>query len=113
MPHLLVFGSLRKTSKRGYNYQRLGPQRHIRDVMLEGYTLHDLGPYPAVCVGPDTIKAELHEVDDKTHQRIRAMELGASYAEDTVQIDGTDAYIYTMPKERLARYPKVESGDWA
>jgi gamma-glutamylcyclotransferase (GGCT)/AIG2-like uncharacterized protein YtfP len=113
MPHILCFGSLRQHSSKGYNFERLGLQKYIRDVMLKGYVLHDLGAYPAVCKGAGTVKAELHEVSAATHTRIRKMELSAGYDEAMVPVDNVQAALYIMTPDQLAHYPKVPSGDWA
>lgn len=111
--YLAVFGSLRATSSRGYNLNRCGPQRFIRMLKLEGWTLHSLGAYPAIAPGRGTLVAELHEVDDETFQTVRLMERGAGYSERVLTLDdGIEATIFYMPASQLVGRPKVESGDW-
>jgi len=114
MKHLLVFGSLRKNSKRGYNYQRCGNQEFIKELQLDGFDMYSLGAYPAICKGNGKIKCELHSVDTKTFERINNMELGAGYSALNINLEkNLVATIYTWPEERLKNnYKKVESGDW-
>ena len=109
---ILVFGSLRKLSKRGYNFNRCGPQKYIRSLTLEGYDLFSLGSYPAICRGKGTLHCELHEVDNETYESISNMELGAAYSEGTVDLPEGPATIYLYPSDRLTNRQKVESGDW-
>ncbi len=120
--YLLVFGSLRKTSKRGYNFDRFGKgtQTFITKFELDGYDMYSLSSYPAICPGKGKIVVELHEVQDEAADLIEDMEVGAGYAGVQVKlgekhgiIPGETATIYTWPKERLeGYYPKVKSGDW-
>lgn len=116
--HLLVFGSLRQTSKRGFNFDRFGKgtQRHIKTLTLNGYDMHSLGAYPAICPGDGSIKVELHEVEDGAAERIERMEIGAGYTGIQVPVEHEgqtiQSTIYTWPKDRLVARPKVETGDW-
>jgi len=116
MPKMLVFGSLRKNSSRGYNYDRFGEgsQKYIKDVELDGFEMYDLGAYPTIVEGIGKIKTELHEVTDYAFTRIKSMEAGAGYSEKTITLNDETATIFYMPKEQLSHYnaPKVESGDW-
>lgn len=116
MKYILVFGSLRLNSKRGYNFNRFRGQEYIKDIELKGYEMYSLTNYPAICEGKNNIKCELHSVEDNSAKMIERMELGAGYSPKTVTVDlngeKVDATIYTWPKERLKQYPKVESGNW-
>ena len=112
MKYIIVFGSLRKNSERGYNFNRFGGQRHIKDIVLKGYDMHNLGYYPAITPGSGIIKAELHEIEDAAFESIQRMEKGAGYDETTVEIDGKSATIFTMKPDMLQDYPKVAFGDW-
>jgi gamma-glutamylcyclotransferase (GGCT)/AIG2-like uncharacterized protein YtfP len=112
---IVVFGSLRQNSKRGYNCHRCGEQLFVKPVTLSGYDMFDLGAYPAIAEGEGTIQAELHLVDDKTIARIRSMEAGAGYTEKIIDIDGLPATIFLMSPQILKEYgeiKKYESGDW-
>ncbi len=112
--YLLVFGSLRKNSKRGYNYNRFGEgsQKYIKDVILDGFEMFDLKYYPAICKGQGKIKCELHTVEDQAYTEIYHMEIGAGYSELKLPVEGVEASIFVWPAERLQDKPKVESGDW-
>jgi gamma-glutamylcyclotransferase (GGCT)/AIG2-like uncharacterized protein YtfP len=114
MKHILVFGSLRKHSKRGYNHNRCGEQQFIKQIKLQGFELYDLGDYPTICEGNGEITAELHGVDETTFARIGRMESGAGYQEKIVNIDGVDATIYVWNKAQIEKYklPRIENGDW-
>lgn len=110
MRHLLVFGSLRQNSKRGYNFQRFGGQTYLKDVELDGFEMVNLGAYPAIYKGNGKIKCELHAVEDKSFEYIKRMELGAGYQEQVLK--EYNASIFLMDKEQLENYPRVKSGDW-
>lgn len=115
MINLLVFGSLRKTSTKGYNFNRFGfnTQKYIKNVILNGYEMYNLGSYPAICEGDGKIKCELHEVNTTAFQKILIMENGAGYTEKQIKLeDGTVASIFTMEKEKIKNYPRIKSGDW-
>ena len=114
MKHVLVFGSLRQKSKRGYNFNRFGGQAYVKDVTLNGFEMYDLGAYPTICEGNGQIKCELHTVEDAPFERIQRMEAGAGYTEKTIQVDGVQASIFVWDKKTIERYgvPRVESGDW-
>lgn len=113
MRYLLVFGSLRKNSRRGYNYQRFGGQKYIKDIQLNGFDMVSLGGYPAISEGSGTIKTELHEVEDISYGSIYRMEIGAGYYEKVIKLDDDiKASIFLMDKEKVGKYQKVKSGDW-
>lgn len=113
---LLVFGSLRKNSKRGFNFNRFGGQEYVKDVVLNGFDMYDLGPYPAICEGKGQIKCEMHNVSDTAFAMIRMMERGAGYSEKVIEIDGEKATIFTMTPESMEMYgikgKPMKVGDW-
>lgn len=110
--YLLVFGSLRKNSKRGYNFNRFGGQTFLKEVDLDGFKMVSLGPYPAIYKGEGKIKCELHKVAAQAYKNIYRMELGAGYEELTLDLDNIKASIFVMDKNRLENYPVVKNGDW-
>ena len=113
MRYLLVFGSLRKKSKRGYNFNRFGGQKFLRNVTLDGFEMYSLSSYPAVCRGEGKIKCELHSVEKEAAEYIEGMEIGAGYSPEKIKLkNGIEATIYTWPKERLYLFPRVANGDW-
>lgn len=112
--NMLVFGSLREHSKRGYNFNRFGGQKFVKAVTLNGFEMYSLGGYPTICDGDGTIQAELHIVEDSPFQSIQRMEKGAGYVEKIVNVDGVEATIFVWNKNKIEQYelPRVESGDW-
>lgn len=117
MKYCLMYGSLRRYSKRGYNFNRFsnyGEQIYIKDLTLNGFEMYDLGAYPAICKGNGKIKTELHSVTDEVYMMISYMETNAGYQESFVDLgDGIIASLFTMRKENLVKMKKVNSGDWA
>jgi len=117
MKYILVFGSLRRNSKRGYNFNRFGGQTYLKNVELCGFEMYDLGAYPAICPGKGKIQCELHSIEDGPLEAIRVMEKGAGYKEkELIVVNHTrnvvESSIFYMDKSRLINYPKVETGDW-
>lgn len=115
MNYMLVFGSLRQKSPKGYNFNRFGGQVFIKDVELDGFEMYSLGAYPAICVGNGSIKCELHTVSDSAFANIRHMEKGAGYEEKIINLEnGIKATLFIMDKKQLLHYdcPRVKSGDW-
>jgi gamma-glutamylcyclotransferase (GGCT)/AIG2-like uncharacterized protein YtfP len=114
MKYLLVFGSLRQNSKRGYNWNRFGGQTFVKNIPLTGYEMYSVGPYPTICEGEGVIQTELHTVEDSAFKKIQLMERGAGYDEKTVIIDGIEASIFVWNKSEIeeSNLPRVESGDW-
>lgn len=112
MKYIIVYGSLRKNSKRGYNFNRFGGQTYIRDLILDGYEMYSLGPYPAICKGHGTIHCEVHSVEEQPYQSIRQMEIGAGYALETINISEGKASLFVAPKATLETQLQIVDGDW-
>lgn len=114
MNYLLVFGSLRKNSDRGFNHNRFGGQTYIKDVILDGFEMYSLGPYPAICKGQGKIKCELHSVTDPAFECILEMESGAGYDRLDLPVEDKIATIFVMNSKILksARLQRVQDGDW-
>lgn len=113
-----VYGSLRKGE---YNFERFVEAYGTTNikvlsegVVIEGYNLYNLGPYPAITKGDNNLTIDVLSVSENVYNSIRAMELGAGYNEESIKIPRyNDVKIYTFkegsfPKERL-----VESGNWS
>ena len=116
MKYILVYGSLRKNSKRGYNFNRFGGQTYIKDIELAGFDMYDLGSYPAIGYGTHGLKCELHSITDDSYDKILRMEVAAGYNpvilkglehEPTVFV--LNQYIIDKIKQKS---PLVASGDW-
>lgn len=111
--YILVFGSLRKHSKRGFNYQRFGEQIFIKEVILNGFEMYSLTHYPAIKRGEGRIKAELHLVSEEIFRMINAMEVNAGYTPIVLNVEKRNAVIYLMDIDFKKRgFERVESGDW-
>jgi gamma-glutamylcyclotransferase (GGCT)/AIG2-like uncharacterized protein YtfP len=115
MPLMLVFGSLRKHSKRGFNFNRYGGQKFLRSFRLPGYLMRSFRHYPAIVRGEenDEITVELHEVEEKAYNAIVRMELGAGYLPVEVDIPEGKATIFVWrTPHTIEEYPLVTTGDW-
>lgn len=113
MPLMLVYGSLRKYSKRGYNFNRFGGQHFIRRTTVKGYEMRDMTYYPGVSPADASkeVVAELHEVHPVAFSAIRNMEKGAGYVEHQIKMPEGEATLF-VSGDNLGQYPVVESGDW-
>lgn len=112
--YLLCFGTLKKNCKNGYNYQRFGGQEFVKDFILKGYKMVNLGYYPAIYKDntDSTIQCEFHEVDKDSMDYIRRMERGAGYDEEIINVDGQDASLFVMNKSKIDKYEHIDTGNW-
>lgn len=115
MRHILSFGSLRKTSSKGYNFCCFGKgsQKYIKTIWLDGWNMVSLIHYPAITKGTGKIKCELQEVSKEAYEKICWMERSAGYKETEIDVDGTKATLFYMDAENLKGYEAVKSGDWS
>ena len=118
MRNILVYGSLRSNSRRGYNYNRFGPQMLLGQDCIIGFQLYSRvnGSYPAALYtgNPnDKIIVEAHGVDEKILQSIFNMEVRAGYTfgsftTSNIGLTGIMFYIDNLHKTDML----VQSGDW-
>lgn len=111
------YGSLRRGQ---YNNSRFDgattmPPVVPEPVRIPGFTLYDLGPYPAVVRDPSNeegIVVDLVKITDPSRERsIYFMEIGAGYEYDEITYNDEKYGIYTFdapPNDK-----KVQGGDWA
>ena len=108
---LFVYGTL----KRGFP-----GQAHLDGSRYEGcastapgYSLHDLGPYPALVVaGPGIVEGELHWVTAEHLARLDHYE-GPDYARESVVLaDGSQAEAYVMSVALVDGAPRIPDGVW-
>lgn len=122
MINLLVYGTLRKgigvnnatiNNKNNlfYNYERFGPQKHIKTFYLNGFDMYNLGGYPCVIQGMGRITVEQHQVEDDIFKSIENMEICAGYK--TEIIAGCKLFIYKDTKEVKKYCSLITSGDWS
>lgn len=98
-----------------YNFCRFGEnsQKFIKKLRLKGFSLVNLGPYPAAVKDQNgEITVELQEIESGAFENIYHMEKGAGYLSTTIEVEGVRAVIYYMADSRAAKYPKIQSGDW-
>lgn len=112
---ILSFGSLRKTSSKGYNFDRFGKgsQKYIKDVWLDGWDMFSLINYPAIAKGAGKIKCELQEVSKDAYEKICGMERSAGYQETQIDVDGIKATLFYMDAKDLQGRNLVTGGDWS
>ena len=78
---------------------------------LSGYTMYNIGSYPGIVPGQDTIPGELYTVDDETLQRLDYLEgEGDLYIRKTAQVTKADGetvsawiYVYNYSVEGLEK----------
>lgn len=114
---ILVYGSLRKNSVRGYNFQRFGSQVVLACDTIRNFQLYSRinGSYPAALYTgnlTDKIVVEVHNVTEATFEKIKKMEVGAgyklSYFYTESGFNGQMFFIDTLHKTDTL----VESGNW-
>jgi gamma-glutamylaminecyclotransferase len=79
------------------------------------FTLHDLGPYPAmVRGGKHAVPGELYEVGEAMLAELDRLERHPRWYRRTRMIldDGRPVQTYLMTREQVARYPVIASGSW-
>lgn len=115
MPHIAVYGTLRKGH---YNHDRFPMQWQSgikNPVRIQGYKLYDLGPYPCVVYTgnpKDETTFEIYHVTQQTKNVIDAMEFGAGYDEKKQPITNeVMASIYVFDQAPL-RATEIVSGDY-
>ena len=67
--YVLVYGSLRE---RMYNHrliERIGKKLIANNIVIEGYTMKDLGAFPGIIKGDNKILCELYETTKEDIER--------------------------------------------
>ena len=89
---IFVYGTL----KRGYNMERLVPDaKFIRETILFGYDIYDLGSYPGIKVAEQSdehypfVRGELWQVSDEGLARLDQYE-GSAYEKIMVAVEGEE-----------------------
>ena len=124
-PHrLFVYGSLRRGEQNHDRWFGSGAT-HVADGRIRGAELVSLGAYCCIVPTDDlarTVTGEVYDVVPEVFSGIEVMEAEAGYARQPVQVHpigagedrspiAADAYFYSKP-QRVARRPRVASGDW-
>ena len=109
MPHIAAYGTLRVGH---HNFSRFNLNAIEQNVVIKGFDLYDLGPYPCIVEQPDgEITVDILECSEHTLTGIRRMEVGAGYNYKKVDINGIECEIYffnNIPKHAN----KIEHGDY-
>lgn len=72
MTRIFVYGTLKKGCK---NHPHLADQTYVGDARTApGYRLHDLGDYPGMVAGGDSVTGEVWSVDAASLARLDAFE---------------------------------------
>jgi gamma-glutamylaminecyclotransferase len=111
---LFVYGSL---LARECNHRHLSGAPFLGEAKTEpGYSLVDLGPYPALLEGGTTsVRGEVYEVDEAKMAWLDAFEGHPDvYRRSPVRLEDRGAAVaYVLEKRELAEgRPQVEGGDW-
>ncbi len=111
MQHLVfVYGTLRQGE---YNHHYLSTAQflglHESDAQ---YTLYDLGPYPGVSDGQQSVQGEVYLIDDDTLAALDKLEdVPVEYRRESINTPFGQAWIYIyQDTEKLTE--EVGSGDW-
>lgn len=111
-----VYGTLRKGNG---NHFILRDSKYLGTIRTPPmFTLMDMGAFPAVVPGESEVVVEIYEVDEKTEQRLFALEgyspnrLRNMYGVSTFKSEVGLVNIFTMTKEQVVGYEEITSGDW-
>jgi gamma-glutamylcyclotransferase (GGCT)/AIG2-like uncharacterized protein YtfP len=113
MVRLFVYGSLMTGEE---NAGELRGARLVgRARTAAGYTLHDLGRYPALVDGGETcVSGELYEMDEAGLEELDRFEAGEGvWRRATIRLeDGAAAEAYLVGPDGVRGGRVVASGDW-
>lgn len=109
---LAFYGSLRQGM---YNFEAFSKSYDMkvlrRNLRIGGYTMYDLGYYPCITEGGQSIVVDLVEVTQECFEHIDQMERGAGYTPKPISIgDYGECYIYVYRRKPNTRL--VHDGDW-
>jgi|ERR1017187_4261047 gamma-glutamylcyclotransferase (GGCT)/AIG2-like uncharacterized protein YtfP len=113
MKRIVVYGSYKKNSRRGWRYKGKDKQIYLRDILLTDFEMYDMGGYPAICEGDGNVKCEIHMVSDEIFTEIKSERLLNRFDEAVMEIDGIDCVFFTKEKKDMGSYPRVLDGDWS
>lgn len=110
---VLTYGSLRQGE---YNHDRFKSvhgkgYEYKRTMVLDGFDLYSLGPYPGIKEGKNKLEVDLFECSEDCYRSIRGMELGAGYSEKTISLPEGESVIY-MYEGSVNPNELVVDGNW-
>jgi gamma-glutamylcyclotransferase (GGCT)/AIG2-like uncharacterized protein YtfP len=117
MTKFAFYGTLRAAQP---NYRNFGLDKNaefLGTAIVEGFTMVNLGWYPMIFKGKDTITVDLFEVTkSEIAVAIDKMEVGAGYNRAMLLYEGEEYVIYTgkndLKGDVLKNYEIVPGGDW-
>jgi len=120
MPHVLVYGTLRRGGRNDIARYRPAPV-FVSDAFIAG-TLYDLGAYPGVVLGgAGHVKGEVYRITPEVERELDRLEEVADddsgeYIRRSVRVavgtQAVDCLVYEIHPTRIADRPVIESGDW-
>lgn len=111
MQHLVfVYGTLRR-GESNHHYLTGSQLLGLFDTPPE-YALYDLGPYPGLVEGHQSISGEVYLIDDETLTKLDVLEdVPVEYHRDTIETSFGTAWIYVY-QDASRLNSLIESGDW-
>jgi gamma-glutamylcyclotransferase (GGCT)/AIG2-like uncharacterized protein YtfP len=120
MPHVFVYGTLRRGGRNDIARYRPAPV-WVGDACISG-TLYDLGAYPGVVLGGvGRVKGEVYVVEPAVEAALDVLEEVADddsgeYIKRQVRVDvggqWLDCLVYEIHPARIVGRRVIESGDW-
>jgi gamma-glutamylcyclotransferase (GGCT)/AIG2-like uncharacterized protein YtfP len=120
MPHVFVYGTLRRGGRNDIARYRPAPV-WVGDACISG-TLYDLGAYPGVVLGgAGRVKGEVYVVEPAVEAARDVLEEVADddsgeYIKRQVRVDvggqWLDCLVYEIHPARIVGRRVIESGDW-
>lgn len=120
MPHVLVYGTLRRGGRNDIARYRPAPV-FVGGAVIAG-TLYDLGAYPGVVLGgAGRVKGEVYRVAPQVERELDRLEEVADddsgeYIRRRVRVvvgaQSIDCLVYEIHPTRIAGRRVIDSGDW-
>lgn len=120
MPHVFVYGTLRRGGRNDIARYRPAPQ-WIGEASIAG-TLFDLGAYPGIVLGGERrVGGEVYAIEPAVEVALDVLEEVADddsgeYIKRQVRVDvggqWFDCLVYEIHPTRIAGRAVIESGDW-
>lgn len=120
MPHVFVYGTLRRGGRNDIARYRPAPQ-WIGEANIAG-TLFDLGAYPGIVLGGERrVKGEVYAIEPAVEAALDVLEEVADddsgeYIKRQVRVDvggqWFDCLVYEIHPTRITGRKVIESGDW-
>lgn len=120
MPHVFVYGTLRRGGRNDIARYRPAPV-WVGEAGIAG-TLYDLGAYPGIVLGgAGRVKGEVYVIEPAVEAALDVLEEVADdgsgeYIKRRVQVDVAgqrlDCLVYEIHPARIAGCRVIESGDW-